>query len=51
MGNLSRARAAAREVLRIDPSFRIGSGLVGRFRHSEDLVEAQEALRKAGLPE
>jgi len=51
MGDLDRARKAAAEVLRIDPNYRISTGLIGRFKRPEDMAYTVEALRRAGLPE
>lgn len=51
MGDLERARTEAAEVLRIDPNYRISTGLVGRMKKPEDMEHALKGLRKAGLPE
>lgn len=51
MGDIARARAEAAHVLRIDPSYKISHGLVGRMRKPEDLQLAVAGLRAAGLPE
>jgi len=50
---LNEARSTAREVLRIDPNYRIG-GRQTRVRirkRPEDSEHLAEGLRKAGLPE
>ncbi len=51
MGDLDRARMAAAEVLRIDPNYRISTGLIGRFKDPEYMTYIVNALKLAGLPE
>ena len=50
LGRATEARAAAAEVLRLKPGFRIGTVL--RLGWSErDMENVREGMRKAGLPE
>jgi adenylate cyclase len=49
-GREEEARAAAAEVLRIDPNFSIKKVMIP-FRDKSDKTRTFEALRKAGLPE
>jgi TolB-like protein/class 3 adenylate cyclase/Flp pilus assembly protein TadD len=50
LGREEEARAAAAEVLRVDPKFAIAKVSIP-YRNSEDKVHTIEVLRKAGLPE
>jgi adenylate cyclase len=52
MGQLEQARAAAAEVLRLDPTFTIAgtARLLAAFKEAKDDKHFFDALRKAGLP-
>jgi adenylate cyclase len=53
LGQLKEARAAAAEVLRIQPNYTIAgtARLIAPFKQPEDDKHFFDALRKAGLPE
>ena len=53
LGQLDEARAAATEVLRIDPKYTIDGAQrrLARFKRPEDAEHLFDGLRKAGLPE
>jgi adenylate cyclase len=53
LGDIGKARAAAAEVLRIEPKWTIASvaAPLSPFKRTEDAEHFFDGLRKAGLPE
>ena len=52
-GRLEQARRALSQLRRENPTLRVSNlkNVLGPYRHAEDLLRYEEALRKAGLPE
>jgi adenylate cyclase len=53
LGRLDEARAAAAEILRIDPKYTIDGTQrqLALFKRTEDIERFLDGLRKAGLPQ
>jgi adenylate cyclase len=51
LGQLEEARAAAADLLRVQPSFTIAKARISWFKHAKDAKQIHDGLRKAGLPE
>ena len=50
LGRVEEAKAAAREIFRLEPNFSIKAYMEGlSYRNPSDLVRIEEGLRKAGL--
>jgi TolB-like protein/Tfp pilus assembly protein PilF len=51
LGQLEEARAAAADLLRVQPRFTIATARISWFKHAKDARQIHDGLRRAGLPE